>query len=148
MNAFTAKCKCQHCNQNIEFPVGRAGECIACPGCGMETILFIPASMPKATAAETPSSGKNVALVLVIIAVLAALGFVTAVSDKEDIHVNPVLVLFIGLAGGILYFIPALLGSSKRQFPAILALNLLLGWSLFGWVGALVWALVKEKSDS
>ena len=35
-----AKCKCQHCEQNIEFETSHAGESVACPNCGMDTLLF------------------------------------------------------------------------------------------------------------
>lgn len=34
------KCKCQHCDQNIEFEAAAAGRAVNCPGCGMETQLF------------------------------------------------------------------------------------------------------------
>jgi ABC-type transport system involved in cytochrome c biogenesis permease component len=40
-----------------------------------------------------------------------------------------------------LYFLPTFLGRNKRQRVPIFVLNLLLGWTLLGWVGALVWAL-------
>jgi ABC-type transport system involved in cytochrome c biogenesis permease component len=42
-----------------------------------------------------------------------------------------------------LYFLPALLAlaRSHHQRLAIAALNLLLGWTVLGWVVALVWAL-------
>ena len=33
-----------------------------------------------------------------------------------------------------------------RNLTAIFWLNLLLGWTLFGWVGALIWAIYKEKA--
>jgi hypothetical protein len=41
-----------------------------------------------------------------------------------------------------LYVLPALVASSRhhRQTMAITVLNLLLGWTLLGWVGALVWS--------
>jgi hypothetical protein len=45
-----------------------------------------------------------------------------------------------------IYFIPtgvAIL-RRKRNTLSIFALNLLLGWSLVGWVFALVWALTKD----
>ena len=41
------------------------------------------------------------------------------------------------------YFIPTII-ASRRKHPntsAILALNLLLGWTLIGWIISLVWAL-------
>ena len=42
-----------------------------------------------------------------------------------------------------LYFLPAFLAAvrSHHQTMAIVALNVLLGWTLLGWVLALVWAL-------
>ncbi len=49
------------------------------------------------------------------------------------------------VALGALYFLPAIVGSKKRNYNAILILNLLLGWTLIGWVIALVWATCKDK---
>jgi hypothetical protein len=42
------------------------------------------------------------------------------------------------------YFLPTYLGRRKRNVGAIFALNLLLGWTLVGWVVALVWALSHD----
>lgn len=44
------------------------------------------------------------------------------------------------------YFIPSIIAliRKKRNKVAIIALNFLLGWSLIGWVVALVWALKKD----
>ena len=42
MNIFLVKCKCQHCNQPLEFEAQHAGELIQCPNCSLETVLFIP----------------------------------------------------------------------------------------------------------
>lgn len=50
--------------------------------------------------------------------------------------------LVVGIA---LYFLPTFVARKKRQFVSILVLNLLLGWTLIGWVGALVWALSSES---
>lgn len=52
-------------------------------------------------------------------------------------------VLLFGLATTI-YFLPAIMGNGKRNATAIFALNLLLGWTLIGWVIAAVWALTKD----
>ena len=43
-----------------------------------------------------------------------------------------------------IYFLPAIVGKDKRNAGAILVLNLLLGWTLIGWVVALVWAMTTE----
>ncbi|MBS0410719.1 MAG: superinfection immunity protein [Proteobacteria bacterium] len=41
------------------------------------------------------------------------------------------------------YFVPTLIafGRKKRNTAAIFALNFFLGWTLLGWVLALVWSL-------
>ena len=44
-----------------------------------------------------------------------------------------------------MYFAPALIGGKKRNASAIFALNFFLGWTLIGWVVALVWAMTKES---
>jgi hypothetical protein len=54
-----------------------------------------------------------------------------------------VLLLLVG--GALLYFLPSLIGRRKRDFGAIFALNLLLGWTFVGWVVSLVWALAAEN---
>ena len=50
---------------------------------------------------------------------------------------------FIGV-GLLIYFIPAIVGRNKRNANAIFVLNLLLGWTLLGWVAALVWAMTSD----
>jgi hypothetical protein len=48
--------------------------------------------------------------------------------------------------GFVLYLLPAIMafGRSKRDAVSILVLNLLLGWTMIGWVIALVWALKQD----
>lgn len=43
-----------------------------------------------------------------------------------------------------LYFLPSIIGRHKRNFPAIFILNLFLGWTVIGWLVALVWALTVD----
>jgi hypothetical protein len=49
-------------------------------------------------------------------------------------------VLLIGTL--VLYFLPAIVASRRKHHNsgAIFALNLLLGWTVLGWIVALVWA--------
>jgi hypothetical protein len=48
--------------------------------------------------------------------------------------------------GFVMYFLPSIiaLARSKRDLLAIFLLNFFLGWSVIGWIVALVWA---AKSD-
>lgn len=50
----------------------------------------------------------------------------------------------------ILHFLPSVIAffRGKHNAVAIFALNLFLGWTIIGWVGALIWALVKDRPAS
>lgn len=53
------------------------------------------------------------------------------------------LLFFVGL-----YFLPTILafGKGHHNRAAIACLNVLLGWTLLGWVVALVWAFTRVAS--
>ena len=57
------------------------------------------------------------------------------------------VILILSLFGLALYFLPTIIAQQKghRSLGGIFALNLLLGWSLLGWIGALVWALSNPQ---
>ena len=61
------------------------------------------------------------------------------------------MIIFLAVAVAI-YFIPNFVATARKHpnANAIFALNLLLGWTVIGWVGALVWSLmaVKPKEDT
>lgn len=48
---------------------------------------------------------------------------------------------FLGI-GTVLYFLPTIIAAikSKRDTLAIFLLNFFLGWSVIGWIIALIWA--------
>ena len=54
--------------------------------------------------------------------------------------------VMLGIALGI-YFIPSLVASDRghHNTGAIIVLNLFLGWTLLGWVLALVWASTQVR---
>jgi hypothetical protein len=62
-------------------------------------------------------------------------------------HIFPFIFVphFFGF-GMLMYFLPTIIAvaRSKRDIGAILVLNLFLGWTLIGWVIALVWALKHD----
>ena len=49
---------------------------------------------------------------------------------------------------GYIYFLPWIIANSRRHMNqmAIFALNLFLGWTIFGWVASIVWALNKHSA--
>jgi hypothetical protein len=46
----------------------------------------------------------------------------------------------------VMYFLPSIIAiaRNKRDVTAILLLNLFLGWTMIGWVVALVWAVMQD----
>lgn len=49
-----AKCSCQRCGQNIEFPVVMSGQDATCPHCGRETTLTVPKPSVRKAAPDYP----------------------------------------------------------------------------------------------
>lgn|SRR3989338_2070072 len=49
---------------------------------------------------------------------------------------------------GTLYFLPSIIAGMKRKENAIsiLILNIFLGWTILGWIGALIWAYTGTPS--
>jgi hypothetical protein len=47
------------------------------------------------------------------------------------------------------YFLPVIVAGlrSHRNIGAIAVLNLLLGWTLLGWIGALIWSATSNTSQ-
>lgn len=48
---------------------------------------------------------------------------------------------------GLLHFLPAVIGFARGHQSkwAIFALNLLLGWTMIGWIVALIWSLTGVR---
>lgn len=64
---------------------------------------------------------------------------------NDDFNLTAALLWVVLIA---VYFLPALLAYfyfQRRQSAAIIVLNFLLGWTIIGWVMALVWVFVEER---
>jgi ABC-type multidrug transport system permease subunit len=66
-------------------------------------------------------------------------------SQQTILIVKILLVLILVM----IYFLPSGIARSRKHqnILAIFALNLLVGWTFFGWVGALVWSLTSPKTS-
>jgi hypothetical protein len=49
------------------------------------------------------------------------------------------------LCAMLLYFLPSIIGHKKRDFTGIFIVNLLFGWTVIGWIVAMVWACAAEE---
>jgi hypothetical protein len=57
--------------------------------------------------------------------------------------------IFLNLFCWAFYFVPSMIAWTRkhRSLPAIIALNILLGWTGIGWIGAFVWSLSWPGHD-
>ena len=64
---------------------------------------------------------------------------------KFYVALSRVFFPFFGF-GFVMYFLPSIiaLARSKRDITAIVLLNFFLGWTMIGWVVALVWAVKTD----
>jgi hypothetical protein len=61
---------------------------------------------------------------------------------------HPLAIFFLPFFGFgfVMYFLPTIIAAarSKRDTTAILLLNFFLGWTMIGWVVALIWAVKTD----
>jgi hypothetical protein len=59
---------------------------------------------------------------------------------------NPLILLLLQISGILTYFIPSIVAVMRKHNNRnpIIVLNFFLGWTFFGWVIALVWALTDN----
>ena len=59
-------------------------------------------------------------------------------------------VLIIAIATIVIYVAPSIIALKRkiRNKEILVVLNLILGWTLAGWVGCLIWSLVEQKNNS
>lgn len=63
----------------------------------------------------------------------------------------PVVGMLIGFMLDVLvYFVPSIVAWNKRHAntTGIIILNVLLGWTLIGWVGALLWSTYNKPTTA
>ena len=62
-------------------------------------------------------------------------------------NLMPPLVLGVGII--LVYFLPTLVAVSRghRNLLAVFVLNLFLGWTILGWIAALVWAVMRSEAN-
>ena len=79
-----------------------------------------------------------------LLALLVVLPFVFPPADDAETNLSIALAVAVALP---LYLLPAIIARLRKHpyVAGIFLLNLLLGWTFLGWVGALVWACVAPR---
>jgi uncharacterized paraquat-inducible protein A len=131
----TAKIYCPACEQPIEIPNAQRGRPLKCPAC--EIGFIVPGK---------PSLEINWGKAIIPLIGLAVVGLVISAVAREEHLREGVVYLLLLILGLIVYFVPAIMAQQRRHpnFEAIAVLNLVAGWTVLGWVVALVWAHTKK----
>lgn len=69
-------------------------------------------------------------------------------KEERKNWIEFIIILLIVIVVGIIYFIPTFVVTQKlhKNCKAVIILNVFLGWTFFGWVGALIWAVLESPS--
>lgn len=71
--------------------------------------------------------------------------FLASLVTGAAAHIHVLILVAVALA---IYFVPTIVALKREhhQWLAILVLNVVLGWTFLGWVGALIWACTEVRS--
>ena len=64
--------------------------------------------------------------------------------ERNPTAASVLLVIAVGIVVLAVYLLPSIVGRRKRKAGAITWLNLLLGWTVIGWVVAMLWAIKAD----
>ena len=147
------KAACPFCGQHLEFALSCLGSEIDCPGCGQRIQLeqvgnldFLPPIHHKR--ARGPISWVIFGICgVILIAAMFGIG-VWSNGEGRDLSrlfsLEALAIIFTFSVVFMVYFLPTFVGRNKRNGSAIFVLNLLAGWTVLGWIVALVWACCQD----
>jgi hypothetical protein len=143
--------KCKHCGEKLISDEYQ--QLITCDVCNNRYNNNL-SKCPNCGGKALESKGKNelqkiykqnsllTILLLIVVATLVSLSFVNKFGD-----INIFLLIFLIICGAVIYFLPAIVGRNTKYSAGILILNLFFGWTLLGWVGALIWAVSAPRYE-
>jgi cytochrome c5 len=79
------KCKCEHCDNPIEYPVESAGETVLCPHCHLPTPLTVPVPEGGDDAVVVGGKMGKFVIIALIVLVIAAIGAAAAVDYAKHL---------------------------------------------------------------
>ena len=136
-------CKCDHCPGQVQFTRPQLGQTVECPHCGLETVLREPR---RSVATFRPASK----IPLLVTGISLAIFVLLAVADAAWWGTGIFAMLLISVGALLVYFMPAYIACTRRHRNAagVVILNLAFGWTLIGWIAALIWAVHQEKQTA
>lgn len=94
------------------------------------------------------ASGQSMRRALFLLVASSTLLFSGCVVATPGMHLDfPGSYLPFGLVGLALYFLPTIIVLARRKKNVLgpILVNVLLGWTVIGWIVALIWALTVDE---
>jgi ribosomal protein S27E len=141
------KCKCQHCDGHIAFDASNAGETVACPHCGLETIIFAPATQPTTISSQDVKKWKRYILPAAVVLVIFS-----AAAWASYLHPKFLIQLFLAgiaivLFAAFVFVVWAI--SVHHLWMRFFSVTLFACGALSTCMGVLVWAgLLASKEGT
>lgn len=140
--------KCDICASNLDFDEVDLGSTVPCPTCERPTKLWVPTlrRIKSGSGIVTKIALLFLAPLLIAVVIIHFMRSDSSGNFSALAASTIQVVIALGTISGVLciYFVPAYVGRHKQNATAILVLNIFLGWTFIGWVGALVWALTND----
>lgn len=120
---------CKHCGRELQPPPVRR--------------IFEDSPPPSGPVGDAASGSQTLLRLLVLIVVVPAVALIFSTLGESAAFLS---VAALALDGVCLYFLPAYEARVRdhTNFTGVLLLNLFLGWTLIGWVAALVWGVSRQ----
>jgi hypothetical protein len=148
------KMACPFCSGHIEYDAKDDGAITVCPHCRQDIELQAtvqPHPRPNIARCFTPrrtrKPGIGIVLGVALLCGLLAFGLIPQAAGPDAGAIAIAVVILLLIAAGIFYFLPAFIASMRghRNTAGIFLLNLFFGWTLIGWVLALIWSVWNDK---
>lgn len=146
--------ECPACKQTVEYIEELSGQTTTCPNCAIEILL--PSIQKRRAVHPTRlriKAGRTQKIIAIAVAafvlITGTIIVVRSLGAAETAATGGVLlfgiVIFVG--GLAVYFLPTIIAGvrSHRNLIAIGVLNAAFGWTLVGWIAAMIWAVYQEK---
>lgn len=154
---------CDHCGQSIKAPKEHQGVVLDCPTCQQKRLFALkPNQFQNDFNAQFPSFFKSAWKVVwkravVFLLLILLFGFISFPDHLRTLifvdrfgYLSPDLLgtWILIILGLCLYFLPSFMAHQRKHLnrEAIFVANLLLGWTVLGWVICLVWAVMRTQT--
>ena len=139
------KMACGLCGGHLEFDANLDGRLIVCPHCRAEIMLHGPERAEGTRWRWLPVTHSVLLLTAALSAPYVIQSWKAAAPWWENLEYPAALMVLLAL-----YLAPVWIAEDRRHRNAagIALVNLLLGWTLLGWIAALVWAVYRDKHEA